>query len=245
MLLEETNLSSIINAAKLVTDRLKFLNALKLMLFDKTAKKHLEERTQLHRILDQNTWILGEEYNLWASDKDLTTVLRVHKNKLDANIVIDEPVKKPDGKQGIVDLMFSKVQRKHRADDIEHLIVELKAPKVVIGTKEINQIENYAGAVSEDLRFHTIDGLRWHFWLVSDEYDQNVKRRIDLGPDPRRRLILKGDRLSVGIMTWAEIIEDNQARLQYLKQALEHKVDDQKALTCLREQHGDVVKNFA
>lgn len=244
MLLDETNLSSIISAAKLVADRLKFLDALKFMLFDKEAKKQLKERRQLHRILEQNTWVFGEEYNLWASDKDLTTVLRIHKSKLDANIVIDEPVTKPDGKRGIVDLMFSKAQRKHRADDIEHLIVELKAPKVVISSKEVNQIEDYAGAVSEDLRFHTISGLRWHFWLVSDEYDQNVKRRIDYGPDPRRRLILKGDKLSVGIMTWAEIIEDNLARLQHLKKALEHKVDDEKALTFLRDRHGDLVENF-
>ena len=245
MLLDETNLSNIIGAAQLVADRLNFLEALKLVLFDKCTNKRLKERSQLHKILEQNTWIFGEEYNLWASDKDLTTVLRTHRDKLDANIVIDEPFTKPDGRRGIVDLMFSKVQRKHRADDIEHLVVELKSPKIVLSSKEINQIEDYAGAVSEDSRFHTIDGLRWHFWLVSDDYDQKVQRRIDMGPDPRRRLILKGDRLSVGILTWAEIIEDNQARLQYLKQDLEHKVDDGRALTYLREQHGELAKNFA
>ena len=245
MLLDETNLSGIISAAKLVADRLKFLDALKFILFDKTAKKRLKERSQLHKILEQNTWVFGEEYNLWASDKDLTNVLRVHKDILDPNIVIDEPVTTSEGKRGIVDLMFSKVQRKYRANDIEHLVVVLKSPNVVLSTKDMNQIEDYAGAVFEDPRFHPVDGLRWHFWLVSDEYDDKVQWRINGGPDRRGKYIAKDYRISVGIKTWAEIIADNQARLQYLKRSLEHKVDDGKALAYLREQHGDLVKEIA
>ena len=245
MLFDETNLSGIISAAKLVADRLKFLDALKFILFDKAAKKRLKERAQLHKILEQNTWVFGEEYNLWASDQDLTNVLRIHKDILDPNIVIDEPVKTSEGKRGIVDLMFSKVQRKHRANDIEHLVVEMKAPKVVLSTKEMIQIEEYARAVSEDPRFHTVDGLRWHFWLVSDEYDDKVEWRINGGPDRRGNYIAKDEKIGVGIKTWAQIIDDNQARLQYLKRSLEHKVDDGKALAHLREQHGDLVNEIA
>ena len=189
--------------------------------------------------------MFGEEYNLWASDKDLTNVLRAHKDMLDPNIAIDEPVTTTEGKRGIGDLMFSKVQRKYRANDIEHLVVVLKAPNVVLSTKDMTQIEDYAGAVFEDPRFHPVDGLRWHFWLVSDEYDDKVQWRINAGPDRRGKYIAKDDRIGVGIKTWAEIIADNQARLQYLKRSLEHKVDDGKALAYLREQHGDLVKEIA
>jgi hypothetical protein len=42
---------------------------------------------------------------------------------------IDEPVKLLTRKRGIVDLMLSRSQKRHRADDYEHLVVELKAPK--------------------------------------------------------------------------------------------------------------------
>ena len=86
--------------------------------------------SQLHKILEQNTWVFGEEYHLWASDKDLTNVLRTHKDKLDPDIVIDELVSVVGKNPGIVDLMLSRSQRRHRADDIEHLVVELKAPKL-------------------------------------------------------------------------------------------------------------------
>jgi hypothetical protein len=100
-LLDETNLSGIISAATIVADRLKFLTALQYVLFDYDAKQKLKERSQLHKILEQNTWIFGEEYNLWASDKGLTTVLKAHKKKLDPNLVIDEPVKVIDKKRGV------------------------------------------------------------------------------------------------------------------------------------------------
>jgi hypothetical protein len=81
------------SAATLVADRMKFLEALRFILFDYDARHKLRERSQLHKILEQNTWIFGEEYNLCASDKDLTTVLKAHREKLDPDLVIDDPVK--------------------------------------------------------------------------------------------------------------------------------------------------------
>lgn len=162
-LLNETTLAGIISAATLVADRLKFLEALRFILFDYEARQKLRERSQLHKILEQNTWIFGEEYNLWASDKDLTTVLKVHRDKLDSDLVIDDPVKVINKARGIVDLMLSRAQRRHRANDLEHLVIELKAPKVTINAEHLNQIEGYALAVEEDPRFNRVEGLRWHF----------------------------------------------------------------------------------
>jgi hypothetical protein len=241
-LLDETNLSGIISAATIVADRLKFLTALRYVLFDYDTKQKLKERSQLHKILEQNTWIFGEEYNLWASDKDLTTVLKAHKKKLDPTLVIDEPVKVIDKKRGVVDLMLSRVQRRHRKNDIEHLVIELKAPKVKIGATHLTQIEGYALAVEEDPRFNRVDGLKWHFWVVSDEYDTQVNARIKNGPDPQRRLIQKGERVSIGVKTWGEILEDNNARHQFLKEKLEHKADEGRALAHLQEKHREFLE---
>lgn len=241
-LLDETDLSGVISAAKLVADRLKFIDALRFILFDYEAKKKLKERSQLHKILERNTWVFGEEYHLWASDKELTNVLRVHKDKLDPSIMIDDPVKIVGKSKGIVDLMLSRSQRRHRANDIEHLVIELKAPKVVLSAKDMTQIEGYALAVEKDARFNGIDGLQWHFWLVSDEYNEEVAARIEGGPDPQRRLISKRKRVSVGVKTWSEIIEENLARLQFIKDALEHRVDDGQALVYLQERHRELLE---
>lgn len=139
-LLDETNLSGIISAATLVADRLKFLQGLTFILFDYEAKDRLRERTQLHKILESNTWIFGEEFNLWASDRELTTVLKTHRDRLDPDLIIDDPVKVLNRKRGIVDLMLSRTQRRHRANEYEHLVIELKAPKVRLNAEHLTQI---------------------------------------------------------------------------------------------------------
>jgi hypothetical protein len=67
-LLREASLSAIINAAKIVADRLKFLSALESIVFIPEMKATLKERSQLHTIVADNTWIFGEEFNLSVSD---------------------------------------------------------------------------------------------------------------------------------------------------------------------------------
>ena len=241
-LLQETTLSAIITSAKTVADRLKFISGLESIVFDPETKQRLKERSQLHKILAENTWIFGEEYNLWVSDRDLKRVLEKHRAILDPNIEIDESVKVVGKTRGIIDLMFSRATRRHRANDIEHLVVELKAPKVKIGADEITQAKRYAMAVSEDERFHTVKGVRWHFWVLSNSYDDFARGDVEGGPDPARRLIHRKDDVSVGIKTWGELIEENRARLQFFEEHLQHSADDSAALRFLQERHPEYLE---
>ena len=243
-LLQETTLSAIITAAKTVADRLKFIAALEAIVFDSETKARLKERSQLHKILAENTWVFGEEYNLWASDKDLKRVLEKHRAVLDPEIVIDDPVKVIGKKRGIIDLMLSRASRRHRADDIEHLVVELKAPRVKIGAEEITQAKRYAMAVSKDERCHTVKGVRWHFWVVSNSYDEFASADIEGGPDPVRQLIHRKDNISVGIRTWGELIEENRARLQFFQEHLQHSADESASVRYLQERHSNYLEGI-
>ncbi|MDT9702381.1 histidine kinase, partial [Streptomyces sp. P17] len=89
-LLQDTSLSSIINASKIVSDRIKFVAGLEQLIFN--YKDNLKERTQLHRILAKNTWIFGDAFTLSVDDQSLTEVLRKHVALLDKDIVINDPV---------------------------------------------------------------------------------------------------------------------------------------------------------
>ena len=240
-LLDETDLSAIITAGTMVADRLKFLHGLRIILFDHEAKDRLKERSQLHKILETNTWIFGEEFNLWASDKELTTVLKLHKAKLDPDLIIDEPVKLLIRQRGIVDLMLSRSQKRHRADEYEHLVIELKAPKVKLTSKELTQIKDYAQSVARDPRYHRVAGVRWHFWLVSDEYDEFVHAEIAFLPDPERRLVNRGQ-VTIGVKTWGVISRKNIARLQFVKEALEHNANDGQLLAFLEERDRELLE---
>ena len=243
-LLKETSLSSIISASKMITDRLRFITVLEELIFNPDIKKNLKERSQLHKILEDHTWIFGEEFHLSASDKGLTEVLRRHcKAVKDDDFVVDEPVKRVDGTRGIVDLMLTRIIKTTRAEEPEHLVIELKAPSVKIGQKEINQIEQYALAVAKDQRFNRV-GVRWDFWLISNEMDELAQERADGGDDTPKGVISrsKDGNKTVWVKTWAEIINANKARLKFIKEKLEYQVDKDNALKHLQETYTTLIE---
>ncbi|WP_423596024.1 ATP-binding protein [Roseateles sp. MS654] len=233
-LLREGSLSSIINAAKVVADRLKFLAGLEAILFDKGPKQRLKERTQLHRILADNPWIFGEEFHLSVDDMSLTEVLRKHKALLGDDIVIDAPVKHVSQTRGIVDLMLSRQIRRHRINDLTHLVVELKAPTVRIDRDEISQIEGYAASVTADERFRNVD-VKWVFWVISD--DLGPVGRFKIGENTSTGLIHKTANVSIHIKTWAQVLDDNRARMQFFRERLEFQADKGAALKHLQERY--------
>jgi hypothetical protein len=61
-----------------VTNRLDFLGALKLMIFEPEVSGKVKERAELHRILDREQRIFGERYHLMISDQRLNAVLKRH-----------------------------------------------------------------------------------------------------------------------------------------------------------------------
>lgn len=231
-LLRETSLSSNISAAKIIEDRLKFLSSIELILFDADMRKQAKERSQLHQILADHTWLFGEEYSLSVSDKSLTEVLRKHR-KLLGNDVIDRPVRNIAKARGIVDLMLSRAL--HRGDELEHLVVELKAPHVTITKDEVNQIEEYAFSVMDDERFNQ-NTVRWTFWVISDDMDSFAEKRILEHEQQHGTIYRKGSSV-IAIKIWSQIIEDNKARLQFFQEKLQHQVDGQTALKYLQKEY--------
>lgn len=231
-LLRDVSLSAIISAAKIVADRLKFLTGLEAILFDADTKKRLKERSQLHRIIAQNCWLFGEEYNLSVDDKSLTEVLRKHHKLLGDDIIIDEPVKHISQERGIVDLMLSRAIRRHKADELTHLVVELKAPKVVINKNEITQIEEYAISVMADERFKSVK-TTWIFWVISDDYGPYAEHRMN----KTNGNIHSKDNSSIWVKTWAQVLDENRARLQFFKERLEYEADKGSSIQHLQEHY--------
>ncbi len=245
-LLKDTSLSAIISASKLITDRLKFITGLEEIVFDTELKKHLKERSQLHQIIKDNTWIFGEEFNLSVSDQSLTSVLLKHKKLIGDETIVDEPVKRLDGRNGIVDLMLSRELRTHRGDEIDHLVIELKAPKVTLSSGECNQIESYAFAVAEDERFRNLKA-RWNFWLISDDLDDVCKRKVRQKNRPEGVLYQSDNnenpQITVWIKTWSQIIQENKARLSFIKEKLEFEADKGKSLKMLQDMYSHLLND--
>lgn len=166
-LLERTPLSRLIRATTDVTDRLDFLSALREIVFNPESRDLLKERDHLHKILERESWIFGEQFNMMSSEIGLTRALEQHLKILGRG---GEPIKKvtrTDGSQGRLDLMFSLAAPEHEVK--RHLVVELKAPAVVGKADEAAQIKSYARAVVADHQFAGTNTV-WDFMLVVNDY---------------------------------------------------------------------------
>ncbi|MEL7014963.1 MAG: ATP-binding protein [Pseudomonadota bacterium] len=233
-LLEEASLANVISASKLVADRLKFLTGLEALLFDPECNSRLKERSQLHRILaDNNTWLFGEEFSLTVDDQSLTEVLRKHLKLIGEDTAIDRPVTRIDGKRGIVDLMLSRSVPQNRAEEREHLIVELKRPTVKIGSAEITQVKNYAFAVAEDERFEALK-TRWSFWVISNAFKQTGKREARQSDRPKGQ-VYKDGKIEVWCKTWGEVLEEAKSRMKFVEDHLKANIDKEASLKYLQQ----------
>lgn len=124
-----------------------------------------------------------------------------------------------------------------RADQREHLIIELKRPTQVIDSGVVDQIESYAFAVADDERFKDTD-TRWVFWAVSNDVAANVRRRARQPNRPAGLLYDDKDRrLSIWVKSWGEILEECRGRLQFFQDHLEYSPDDEGALARLQQMH--------
>jgi hypothetical protein len=234
-LLKRTTLSALINASKVVADRLDFLRGLDILLFDPQSKEQLLERSQLHKILEDHTWIFGEEFALSVSDRSLKDVLKKHLHLLGRTEEPVEAVLRDDGTVGIVDLMLSRSIPQSRADEREHLIVELKRPKKVIDSGVYDQIESYAMAVAADERFRDTK-TRWIFWAVSDDIAPNIRVRARQPNKPEGLVLEVPDaHLTVWVKSWGQALESCRGRLEFFQRNLEYVADDESAIALLRK----------
>lgn len=243
-LLERTPLSRLIRATTDVTDRLDFLSALREIVFNPETKGLVKERDHLHKILESESWVFGEQFNMMSSEIGLTRALKQHLSMLGREGEFVTKVTKTDGSQGRLDLMFSLAAPEHETK--RHLVVELKAPSVVASYKEANQIKGYARAIVEDPQFagtHTV----WDFVLVVNDYNNDVRR--DINQRGRESGLLDESELDpnsplryrVWVRRWSEILEAADQRLLYYKRGLQHDASLLDVKRYLRENHADVL----
>jgi hypothetical protein len=250
-LLEKTPLARVISASTAITDRLEFLQGLAAMTTSPEWRKLVLERSQLHKVLEKETWIFGEEYALVASDKGLTTVLEQHLHHLhrdDDDGDADEPgttsdtgeTRDAEGRRRIVDLMFN--GRIPQAENRRHhLVVELKRPAVHVGPTELEQIKNYALAVAKNPRFNT-DSTRWQFWVISTEVHGTADEDRRQKDKPFGLAVeYENHNIQIWVKTWAEVLQAAEHRLRFVQDQLGYAPGDQEALRYLRRKHAETL----
>jgi hypothetical protein len=239
-LLNKTSLAAIITSAKLVGDRLNFLRGLEILLFDKESRAQLLERDQLHKILEKETWIFGESFHLTNCEETLNEVLEKYLERLgersDAKGA-EKMVEREYGKGGRIDLMLARSVPHPRADEHEHLVVELKRPSKIIDTGVLTQIQSYALAVAQDERFKNTK-TRWTFLAISNDMTTDAVRSVRQRGRPEGLWFDDHElNITVWARTWSQLINAAKARMDFFKKHLDFEADRESATDYLRKAH--------
>ncbi len=96
-----------------------------------------------------------------VSDQSLDAVLARHRAVQGQKPKAMKPVRRADGRVGIVDLMLS--QPGGAVTDANTSWWNSRAPKVKVGQKEVAQLKTYAQAVVADPQFHDAE-VTWDLW---------------------------------------------------------------------------------
>lgn len=237
-LLKLTDMDDVVEFSSSVATRISFLNLLSELCYGDVSK-WLKERSQLHKIIEKELWIFGEEYNdntkLW-SDKSIEHNLEeLHRKyfcyeptEKDENLINECQVNDRD----ITDLFFYN-QKKMGNGREEVFVVELKAPSCAISNKEMTQIEGYRDDILDSSAYPK-NKVSYKLLLISSRITKAVKRRLqgtttwNNPDDPFLYSVSNedGSEIKIYVMEWSELINENRKKLAYLSESLSVKPQD-------------------
>lgn len=216
--LKSSRLRSVIKTAKLIQDRYRAVEQVKLLNWDRTLGA--KEVPHIQTFMESHFWLLGEEFSLVvAAEKDFEQALR----ELYLKIRLEKgtaPIDHAD-KQKEMDILLVRQDKRH--GKIYNIVLELKHPNKKIGKKYIQQIETYFEVISSEPRFNASNML-WSYYLIGNEFDSTgtVENRLENAkPHGEPSLIYKVKNHSIYVKRWSEIINDVEIRHQFLNDRLE------------------------
>lgn len=230
-LLDKTEIEDVIHFTNSVADKLDFLGFLHELIYGKISS-FLRERSQLHKIVENELWIFGENYNgtpnLW-SDKKIGNILQELRDKhfsYEPSKEDDNLIEAEGSPDDITDLFFMN-EKVNDSNEREIMIVELKSPKCAISDKELGQIDRYAFTIEEHSGLPA-NKVKYKLLLISSKLTKfaksKVKSRRETFPDNPFLYDKKTEKnIEVYVMEWSELIEQNKRKLGYLSAQLKIK----------------------
>ncbi len=213
-ILENTKLKNIINTLQLIEDRLETIKAMRLINFDHSLKAG--EVKHLQKLIERHYWIFGEEYRfVCAEEVKFQEALNRYKYILHG-VTEEEYVSHPD-KYKEMDLFITGQEFKDNSPS--NLVVEIKSPTNVpkLNMEHYTQINKYMNVIRKQDGFNDPNTF-WTFLLVGLKIDDVAEQQIK---EPLSGLCIEKDNYRLYMKTWAQVLNEADARHNYLKEKLE------------------------
>lgn len=236
--LKRTHLENIIATIRFIEDRYKVIEVLKTIVFDYAG--YANERDHVQKIVEQHYWLFGEQYHLVTADKRMQKALEEYLYLLYGDKA-PNPVLTPDEEElRRMDIFACAARNTEDANGSaiqENLVVELKAPKVVLTKAVLRQIEDYMDYVRKQPLFNS-QYRRWKFIAVCSAVDDDVKARYDSQKSKGKKgLVAEIDNYEVYALTWDDVFQSFDLRHAFLLDKL--KMDKEAIAAEIAQTAGD------
>lgn len=221
-----------------IEDRYKVVEALKQVVFDYTD--YANERDHVQKIVEQHYWLFGEQYNLVTADQRMQKALANYLNILYGSDAPDATLNPDQEEMRRMDIFLCGARKTEDSvgDEIqENLVIELKAPKVVLTKKVLRQIEDYMDFVRKQPQFNT-QLCRWRFIAVCNNVDDDVRARYATNQTKGKKgLVFSVENYELYALTWADVFKSFELRHSFLLKKL--KIDQEAIEKDISQQLGN------
>ncbi|WP_409968524.1 ATP-binding protein [Bengtsoniella intestinalis] len=204
--LKRTKLENIISTIKFVEDRYAVIEGLKMIVYD--MRQYANERDHVQKVIEQHYWLFGEQYHLVSADERMQKAIDQYRHILYGNDVKNEALEPDKEAQRRMDIFLCGVRRTEDGFEKpiqENLVIELKAPKVVLGKTVLRQIEDYMDFVRRQPMFNS-QTRRWKFIAVCASIDDDIKSRYEANKSKGKKgLVTDIENYEIYALTWDDI----------------------------------------
>lgn len=215
--LKRTHLENIIATIRFIEDRYRVIEVLKAIVFDHAG--YANERDHVQKIVEQHYWLFGEQYHLVTADKRMQTALEEYLYLLYGDKSPNAELMPDEEELRRMDIFACAARNTEDANGSaiqENLVVELKAPKVVLTKTVLRQVEDYMDYVRKQPQFNS-QYRRWKFIAVCSAVDDDVKARYSSQKAKGKKgLVAEIDNYEVYALTWDDVFRSFDLRHAFL-----------------------------
>lgn len=205
-ILKRTQLENIVLSIKFIEDRYTVIEALRAIVFE--YENYSNERDNIQKIVEQHYWLFGEQYHLVTADQRMQKALEEYLYLLYDDAAPNAVLEPDEEKLRRMDIFACGTRKTEDGFDMmieENLVVELKAPNIVLSKRVLRQIEDYMDFIRKQPQFNS-QRRNWKFIAVCREVDEDVKSRYiaheSLG---KKGLVTKIENYEVYALTWDDV----------------------------------------
>ena len=226
-ILKKTKLEYIIDTINFVEKRYEIIEILKTIIYD--LGKYANERDHIQRIIEHNYWLFGEQYNLASADKTMHKALEGYNYLLYGAKDATEKLSEEAENERRMDIFLSRCLKDRDSYGAlleENIIVELKAPNVILSKKVLRQVEDYMDFIRSRPQFNS-QLRRWKFIAVCKKIDDDVKSRYETFKDRGKPgLVYLTNNFEIYALTWDDIFKMFDLRHSFMLDKLKYDRDE-------------------